>query len=91
MLSEWAPKCGQAGCRRTAISCCLVAVSTCPHFLRLPLREPVFQLKNIVLAEYYDGKADKMRCYNDVFMYSPRRESWMQVISPGGCGPSAHA
>ena len=60
-------------------------------FFRLPLREPVFQLKHILLAEYYDGKADKMRCYNDVFMYSPRRESWMQVISPGGCGPIAHA
>ena len=38
-------------------------------------------------AEFYDGKADKMRCYNDLFIYdlSPKKDRWTQVVSPGGC------
>ncbi|KAK9845440.1 hypothetical protein WJX81_006475 [Elliptochloris bilobata] len=42
-------------------------------------------------GEYYDSKADKMRCYNDIFIYSPRKDRWTQVISPGGPAPrSSH-
>ena len=36
-------------------------------------------------AEFYDGKADKVRCFNDFYVYSPKKDRWTQVISPGGC------
>lgn len=73
--------------RRTAISCYLAAVrsrSCCGGLMRISLAIKCPELLGYA-AEYYDGKADKMRCYNDLFIYSPKKDRWTQVVSPGGC------
>lgn len=35
-------------------------------------------------GEYYDGKNDKMRVYNDIYMYHPDKGSWTQIVSANG-------
>ena len=38
----------------------------------------------MVGGEYYDGKKDKMRVYNDLFMYHPDKNTWTHIMSPHG-------
>ncbi|CAL8469827.1 g9369 [Coccomyxa elongata] len=48
---------------------------------------------NILLfgGEYYDGEKDKMRVYNDIYLYHPDKNTWTQVMSPHGPAPrSSH-
>jgi N-acetylneuraminic acid mutarotase len=35
-------------------------------------------------GEYYDGKTDKMRVYNDIHVYHPDKNTWTRIISPNG-------
>lgn len=35
-------------------------------------------------GEYYDGKNDKMRVYNDIYVYHPDKNTWTHIISPNG-------
>ena len=35
-------------------------------------------------GEYYDGRNDKMRVYNDIYVYHPDKGSWTHIISPNG-------
>ena len=35
-------------------------------------------------GEYYDGKNDKMRVYNDIYVYHPDKNTWTRIISPNG-------
>lgn len=41
---------------------------------------------NILLfgGEYYDGKNDKMRVYNDIYVYHPEKGNWTQIVSANG-------
>ena len=36
-------------------------------------------------GEYYDGRADKMRVYNDLFLFNTAKCTWTQITSPQGC------
>ena len=36
-------------------------------------------------GEYYDGRADKMRVFNDLFLFNTAKCAWTQVTSPQGC------
>ena len=64
--------------------------SVMPHGLQLISHVSIFLLQNnsssILLfgGEYYDGKSDKMRVYNDLYVYHPEKGSWSQVRSPSG-------
>ena len=42
---------------------------------------------NILLfgGEYYDGRADKMRVYNDLFLLNTAKCTWTKITSPQGC------
>ena len=35
-------------------------------------------------GEYYDGKSDKMRVYNDIYVYHPDKSTWSGITSPNG-------
>lgn len=35
-------------------------------------------------GEYYDGKNDKMRVHNDLYVYHPDKGNWTRIISPNG-------
>lgn len=35
-------------------------------------------------GEYYDGKNDKMRVYNGIYVYHPDKGNWTQIVSANG-------
>ena len=72
--------------KQTALS----YTSVTPYDLPLISDVSIFLLQNnsfsILLfgGEYFDGKSDKMRVYNDLYVYHPEKGSWSQIRSPSG-------
>ena len=42
-------------------------------------------------GEYYDGKSDKMRVYNALYVYHTEKGTWSRIKSPSGRASTRHA